>query len=857
VLPRLTIALALTLSASALAQSSNVVISQIYAAGGNNGATYRNDFIELFNRGSNAVTLNGWSLQYASAAGTTWQVAPLTNTIAPGRYYLVQQSSGGTNGGNLPSADVVGSISMGATAGKVALVNNSTALSGSCPLPNAAVIDLVGYGTTASCFEGNRVPAHGASTSLRRAFEGCVDSDDNASDFFIAAVTPRNSATPAHSCDVMPRAFAIHELQGTNSTSPLVGQPVTTTTNIVTGVRNNGFFIQTPPGDEDDDILSSEGIFVFTGNTPGTNASFGHAVVVSGTVAEFRPATDPASPSRTQLNATHTRFVSAVNSIPAEIALSDNAPRADRGHEQLERFEGMRVTASFMSVVAPTGGFVNEANATAASDGVFYAVLGSRPLREPGIDIFEPAPSDAPCCVPRFDGNPEILRIDSNGQLGAVALEVKARATVANIHGPLYYEQRRYTILPNAFSPPRVHQDAVFPPHPPLVTNKVSIACLNLERFYDDLDHQGVGDVVLTSTAYSNRLHKAALLLRDGMQSPDILGLAEVENLSVLQDIAATTSNSYSAWLMPGNDSGGINVGFLVNTSRVQVLDVTQHGKTATFTHPGTGMPATLHDRPPLVLRTMIPDPRSTNTLSLTVIMNHLRSLLDIADEESGPFVRAKRRAQAEYLAQLAQQRQAMGEHVIVMGDFNAFEFNDGYVDVMGTITGSPTPSNNVVLASADFVEPNLINLIETLHPSARYSYVFAGSAQALDHMLISQSLRLRVRRFLYVRNNADFPESLRSDPNNSRRISDHDAAMVELWLGVLTRITSIQRDDTEIVLEGDANPGRSHDVERSTNLREWQEIGSAAADEAGRFSFRDLNPVSGAAFYRLRADQN
>lgn len=853
------VVIALILCGSAFAQSSTVVISQIYGGGGNSGATWRNDFIELFNRSSNAVTLNGSSVQYASAAGTTWQVTPLTNTIAPGGYYLIQHSSGGSNGTNLPMADALGSTPMSATAGKIALVSNTTALAAACPLPNGSIIDFVGYGSTASCFETSRAPTHSSTTSLQRAFEGCLDTDDNGSDFLIANVNPRHSASALHRCDVAPRAYAIHEIQGTNSTSPLVGQPVTTTTNIVTGVRNNGFFIQTTPGEEDDDILSSEGIFVFTSNIPGTNASIGHAVVVTGTVVEFRPASDPASPTRTQLNATHNRFVSAGNSLPAPISLTDNAPQPDGGHEQLERFEGMRVAANLMLVVAPTGGFVNETNATAISDGVFYAVRGSRPFRDPGIDIRETLPPGSPCCVPRFDGNPEILRIDSNGQLGAVALEVKARATVANVVGPLYYEQRRYTILPDVFSPPYVARDFVFPPlPPPLVTNKVSIACLNLERFYDDVDHTGVGDVVLTPAAYSNRLHKAALLLRGAMQSPDILGLAEVENLRVLQHIASATSNSYSAWLMPGNDFGGINVGFLVNTSRIDVIDVTQHGKTATFTHPETGMPANLHDRPPLVLRATIADPGSTNILNLTVIMNHLRSLVDIGDAQSGAFVRAKRSAQAEYVAQLAQQRQAMGEHLIVIGDFNAFEFNDGYVDVMGTISGSPAPSNSVVLASADFVNPNLINLIETVHVSDRYSYVFEGSAQALDHILISQSLRPRVRRFLYVRNNADFPESARSNASIPHRISDHDAAMVDIRLGVLARITAIQHRGDEVALEGEATPASDQEVERSSNLRDWAKIGSAAADQAGRFCFRDLNPVSGAAFYRLRAaDQN
>jgi predicted extracellular nuclease len=141
--------------------------------------------------------------------------------------------------------------------------------------------------------------------------------------------------------------------------------------------------------------------------------------------------------------------------------------------------------------------------------------------------------------------------------------------------------------------------------------------------------------------------------------------------------------------------------------------------------------------------------------------------MIDIDDVSAGAFVRAKRRAQAAFIAELVQEYQSAGEQVIVMGDFNAFEFNDGYVDVMGTIAGSPASSNQVLLASSDVVNPNLINLIEALPSSERYSYMFDGNAQALDHILVSQGLQPRVREFLYVRNNADFPETERNNTDS------------------------------------------------------------------------------------------
>src|SRR2546421_4005442 len=117
---------------TAAAPSANVVISQFYGGGGNSGATLKNDFIELFNRDGATVDLAGWSVQYASAAGTSWQVTNLTGVMLPGQYYLVREAAGAAGTDDLPPPDASGNIAMSATAGKVALVGSPTSLSGSC-----------------------------------------------------------------------------------------------------------------------------------------------------------------------------------------------------------------------------------------------------------------------------------------------------------------------------------------------------------------------------------------------------------------------------------------------------------------------------------------------------------------------------------------------------------------------------------------------------------------------------------------------------------------------------------------------------------------------------------------------------
>ena len=179
----------------------SILVSQLYGGGGNAGATLTNDFIELKNPGMSPVSLNGWSVQYGAATGTSWQVTPLGNiTLQPGQYYLIQEASGGAAGASMPTPDTTGSINMSATAGKVALVNNITALTVGCPT-TSHIVDFVGYGSTANCFEGSGpTPAPSATNAVLRAGNGCTDSNNNAADFATGAPNPRNTATTASVC---------------------------------------------------------------------------------------------------------------------------------------------------------------------------------------------------------------------------------------------------------------------------------------------------------------------------------------------------------------------------------------------------------------------------------------------------------------------------------------------------------------------------------------------------------------------------------------------------------------------------------------------------------------------------------
>ena len=185
----------------AYAQPNHIVISQVYGGGGNSGAVFSNDFIEIFNPGTQAIDLSGYSLQYSSAAGSTWNSLILLSGIIPAKKYFLVQLAGGLNGGFLPSPDLTSAINLSATSGKVALVNSINPLSGTCPV-TSLIVDFLGYGT-ASCSEGQPAGQGSSTVALIRKAGGCTDTDQNSLDFISGPPSPKNSASPPGDCSQM------------------------------------------------------------------------------------------------------------------------------------------------------------------------------------------------------------------------------------------------------------------------------------------------------------------------------------------------------------------------------------------------------------------------------------------------------------------------------------------------------------------------------------------------------------------------------------------------------------------------------------------------------------------------------
>ncbi|MFL6466525.1 MAG: endonuclease/exonuclease/phosphatase family protein, partial [Pyrinomonadaceae bacterium] len=327
-------------------------------------------------------------------------------------------------------------------------------------------------------------------------------------------------------------------------------------------------------------------------------------------------------------------------------------------------------------------------------------------------------------------------------------------------------------------------------PLPATTVRQFSIAGMNLENFFDDKDDPDIKEDILTPEAFQRRLKKISAAIRDYMATPDVIGVVEAENLDSLKRLADRINKDavgagkpdpkYDAFLIDGNDGRGIDVGFLVKTSHVKVLESKQFGKSEKFKNPNTGEENSLNDRPPLMIRVSIEDAKSGKPFEFTVVANHLKSFIGFNDPKQMENVRLKKKLQAEFLARWVEERQKANpeERIMLLGDFNAFQFNDGVMDMIGTIKGKPSAKDTVLMPSEDLVTRDLIDLVDAIAVGQRYSYVFDGNAQVLDHVIINEPLRKHINGFGFIRINADFPESTRNDDSRAERYSDHDPAV-------------------------------------------------------------------------------
>ncbi len=572
-----------------------------------------------------------------------------------------------------------------------------------------------------------------------------------------------------------PTELEIFEIQGNGAFSPVEGSVVTTRNNVVTCLGTNGFFIQTPTARTDNDLDTSDGIFVFTGGA--LTVAVGDLVDVTGEVDEFF--------GLTEFRGGSTVTVVGSGVPPTPVAFNATVPSADPDFPscaiEFECYEGMLVEITGGTVTGPNQRFgpdpIAEVHITAAP---------ARTFRELGI-LTPGLPG-----LPVWDGNPEVFELDPD-KLGLPNLIIPAGSSF-NATGVLGFEFGGYELWPNEL-------EVTAAPLPvavrPREAGEFTVGSLNMFRLFDDVDDpetfdaQGNprDDAVVSSAEYLRRRLKLASYVLEVLDAPDVLAVQEVEKLGVLEALAAEIEAIapgvvYEAFLEEGNDIGTIDIGFLVRDT-VAVDAVTQLGKDETFFNPVDLTIDILHDRPPLLLegRLLL----EFGEVPMAVMTTHNRSLGGIDHPVDGPRVREKRLLQANSIAEKVQALQAADPEVrlMVIGDFNAFEFTDGYVDVMGRIAGDFDDDDDLVIDPTDLVDPDLSNQIFTLDAGQRYSFVFRGSAQALDHALTSQGLEVEVSGAQYGRGNADAAFDLINDgatPENiPLRSSDHDGLVVYL----------------------------------------------------------------------------
>lgn len=880
----------------ARAISYDVVISQVYGGGGNSGATFTHDFIELFNRGALPVSLAGWSLQYAAAAGNFGSVVvPLPDVLLlPGQFFLVQMAPGAGGSQPLPEPDLVNGGALNASAGKVALVRTAYPLTGvACPAPSI-VVDLVGYGASASCFEGNG-PAPSPSNILAAVrTDPCSDRDHNPSDFSAAPPLPRNSQSARVSCplldlapavastqpldgavwvdqdaslrvtfneevetapgwislecggqqqpltqtggprtytlapldwlpagstcsaqidparvtdldgspDVMEQAFTwtfsiltpcdsnfipIYTIQGSGSSSPLVGTQVTTQGVITSrflsgsGPAVGGYFVQDPAGDGR--LQTADGFFVvLPAGSPVhvLSLSPGDRVKVVGTVSEAN--------QLTQLNdlvSLERCGQAMVTPLVIDLPLPPGV--------SWEQFEGMLVTIS---------------SSLAASDNYYLGRFGQLMLSVGGR-LFHPNsgvqnfPTDLAARVIILDdgrsgqnpsplpylpgGSPPRGGDEVSGLLGVIDQgSISADPTLNGyrlqpLHTPVFAQ-----VNPRSPQPPLVAQAGR--------TADLVIASFNLGNYFTTLDQAPYppgspytawaaprgADSALEFERQQGKLVTALAALQ-----ADVLSLVEIEAWSGAQAVdslvdalnaEAGIPGLYAAVPDPETGTGGdmIKNGLLYKTTRVRAVG------------PSMSLNIPLFERAPIaqVFETLDRAER------FTVVVNHFKSRVcgsasgDELDHGQGCW-NARRVRQAEALLGLIQsQLQPLDPDLLVIGDLNSLPAEDPLLTLQGG---------------------GLVDLVRLTNPTEPvYSYVYDGMAGALDHALGSASLVVKTSGAEYWHINADeapvidYNLEFKTHDLYARdpfRSSDHDPLLVgltysELALYYLSLIT-------------------------------------------------------------------
>ncbi len=562
--------------------------------------------------------------------------------------------------------------------------------------------------------------------------------------------------------EAAPQLLEIYEIQGSGLTSPYVGMTVITENNIVTALDTNGFFMQTPDARDDMDVNTSNAIYVYTGNN--VPVAEGDLINLTGEVAEYYDSTQFGFGSTIDV-------ISSANDLPTAITFDENFPPTDpmvavcSTDQETAKYECMEG----MLVDMPQGVI---SSAFAAFFGANISDLkvkagASRAFREAGVDY--PGVGGS---IPTFDGNPEVFEVDIDELLLSPAY-YSAGSEIA-IEGVIGYNFNEYEVWPKSIT---VLNEHVIPaPVRDAQPQEVTVASFNVYRLFDDVNDPGEedDDTVPTTQEFQDKVAKLSGYIVNTLKAPMIVAVQEVENLNALTALAnqlnTDSGMNYTPQLIEGNDRGGIDVGVLYQ-SHVTIQDINQLGKDTVFDFDQS----LLHDRPPLHVQADVAVGLDSMRMNLLIV--HLRSRGSIDDAQEGHRVRLKRMTQANDVAAMVADIESNypGESVVVLGDFNAFQFTDGYVDVMGQIDGTAVQAENTLWSAPEFAADPMTQAVQSLAADDQYSYVYQGDAQVLDNAVMNEEALLPFTEIEFGRGNADANIDFETDTMSPLRASDHD----------------------------------------------------------------------------------
>lgn len=603
------------------------------------------------------------------------------------------------------------------------------------------------------------------------------------------------------------RVVPIAAVQGPGAVSPLRGEFVAVE-GVVTALGEDGFYLQSEEFESDGDPNTSQGLYVQTGNPPDPQWR-GLRVRAAGTVAELSDGgADPLRGSMT-----------AIAGSPAVVALT-TAPRPlppapllpwdpVLGAPDYEAFEGMRVGLPEVRVVGPTGGRFDAAQERTRSDGRFHVALGpydqAAPMREPGTryrPFFHGQPQD---WLPRWDGNPEVVGVDSDGD-GQAPADLAIGARVGGVIGPLDQRSGRYTVILQREAQLIVRES---PPAPPRIEEgdpqqrQTTVVSYDLSDFYDEYSPPGSGQPTTPPQALQRRLGKISRSIRENLLMPDLVAIAGIENEPLLQRLAERINRDavafgrpdpqYRAIAPPNLDPLKPHIGFLARSeqvgpwgSRVVIERIAQVGRDVPL--PGGDGPATmLFDQAPLSIDASTQSNDGHHFRQRLLLVQLAPMAGSEADTAQAERQRDRRHLQAEFIAGWVRQQQDDPDAppLLVLGKFDAHGFNDGLVDPVGTLTGRPSEAvSTMVLGDGiDRFDPDLLRLSATEPEAERYSSIDEGSRQELQHAFADERLigatdRIEVQR---LRSNAGYPAVLRDDESVPMRAGDVDPLHLRL----------------------------------------------------------------------------